>query len=578
MASHPTRYYGVSAADGAPLRIGLLLNDALKVPAYEGKIIEDIQQSNFARIECVIATGSPEKSSIKAAVANPILYRLYLRMDARMKPGNDPLALVDGSQLLYGIDTEEAQLQEETFSSDATEKVRSKNLDVLLHFGDESLHGEILKAARYGVWSLQPSDTEFYRGGPPHFWELYDGSMLTGVTLQVLWDGDDGAPVLGKSLFATERTLSVSVNRYGPYWGSTDLVIQKLNQLHRFGWEYVMEKASPSPPYRGKRNIYGEPTNWELLAWLGPKLLRKAMSYPFRKEIVQHWRIGIRVADVQSAEKPTKGAQAAAIHEFDRGSDLSGFRWLDAPHGHFWADPFPFEHEGKCWAFFEDYSYSKDRGVIVCSEISPQGEFGPTQICLDDQIHHFSYPHIFRAGSEIFMVPETSNANVVDLFRCQRFPDQWIRETALLQGKFVDTTIWEHDGLWWMATTTAEPSASAGSLLLFYSTSITGQWTFHPANPISTDIRRNRGGGRVFLDKGRLIRPSQGGAPTYGYNVTFLEITELTKERYAERALKTIGPESWPGLAGIHTYNWTGKVELIDGRAPVPLERVRPKR
>ena len=113
------------------------------------------------------------------------------------------------------------------------------------------------------------------------------------------------------------------------------------------------------------------------------------------------------------------------------------------------------------------------------------------------------------------------------------------------------------------------------TILLFYSTSITGEWHFHPANPVSTDIRRNRGAGRVFRSQNRLMRPSQTCAPSYGYAVAFNEITELTKQRYSERHLRTITPEHWEGLSGIHTYNSAGNAELIDGRAPMPLKRVR---
>jgi hypothetical protein len=277
---------------------------------------------------------------------------------------------------------------------------------------------------------------------------------------------------------------------------------------------------------------------------------------------VQHWRSAIRIGG-----KP--------LREPDANSDFSGFRWIDSPQGHFWADPFAFEHEGKCWVFFEDYSYQKKRGSIACAAISPKGELGSPVICLDHPTHHYSYPHIFQAGSEIFMIPESSDSNSVDLYRCRQFPNQWVREANLLQGKFVDTTVWEQEGLWWLATTSAEPNAAAGCLLLFYSASLTGDWRFHPANPISTDIRRNRCAGRVFRSHNRLIRPSQSCAPTYGYSVDFNEITELSKERYSERPLKTITAEHWKGLSGIHTYNWAGNVEFIDGRTPVPLRRVQ---
>src|SRR6202007_2537062 len=120
------------------------------------------------------------------------------------------------------------------FPDDALEIIRSKDLDVLIRFGFNILHGDILQAARFGVWSYHHGDNEFYRGGPPHFWELYESAPLSGVVLQVLSEELDAGLVLCKSLFATQKTLSVSKNRYAPYWGSTDLVIRKLNELHRF--------------------------------------------------------------------------------------------------------------------------------------------------------------------------------------------------------------------------------------------------------------------------------------------------------------------------------------------------------
>ncbi|MFZ0318419.1 MAG: hypothetical protein WAL56_04760 [Candidatus Sulfotelmatobacter sp.] len=480
-----------------------------------------------------------------------LLYDLYLRLDARRNAGNNPLAPVDCSQLLAGV---------EALDAESVDKVRSKNLDVLFHFGSGILHGDILKAARCGVWIYHHADNEFYRGVPNYFWEMLEGAPLSGVVLEVLAGEPGSGLALCKSLFATERTLSLSRNRYTPYWGCTDLVIQKLNELHRFGWDSVLYRALPPVPYKGNR-VYELPSNREMLSWIGPILLKKAISYPFRKERVQHWRIALRIGG-----KP--------LGEMGSASDFSGFRWIDSPKGRFWADPFPFEQAGKCWVFFEEYSYESKRGTIACAEISPEGELGLPITCLDHPSRHYSYPHIFRAGGEIFMVPESYDSNTVDLYRCQQFPSQWVREATLLEGKFVDTTIWQHDGLWWLATTSADPHPGAGPLLLFYSESLTGGWYFHPANPISNDIRRNRGAGRVFRSSGHLIRPSQSCAPSYGYSVDFNEITELSRERYSEQPLKTITPGHWAGLSGVHTYNRAGKMEFIDGRTPVPLKRV----
>ena len=124
---------------------------------------------------------------------------------------------------------------------------------------------------------------------------------------------------------------------------------------------------------------------------------------------MQHWRIASRVNG-----KP--------LHDSQSDSDFSGFQWINPPKGHFWADPFAFEHDGRCWAFFEDYSYQAKRGAIACSEVSLQGELGPPVPCLDHPSHHYSYPHIFRAGSEIFMIPESVDSIPSIFFAAGNFP------------------------------------------------------------------------------------------------------------------------------------------------------------
>ncbi len=580
MVRIPNSYYRISPTDRAPLRIGLLLDSPDEIAAFAATVIEDIKASNFAKIELLVVrktgagTSLPNPRTARTSQHQPnskfrkhLLYDLYRRLDARMKPADDPLAKVNCRDLLAGIETLEVELAEgelgPLFPADAVEKARATNLDVLIRFGFTTLDREILKLARYGVWSYHHGDEEFYRGGPSHFWELQEGSPLSGVILELLTDEPNRGLVLSKSQFTTERTLSVSRNRYAPYWGSSDMVIQKLNELHQFGWDYLRERAAPAVAYKGKREIYTTPTNRDMLPWLGPILIKKAISYPFRRKTVQHWRIAIRVNG-----KP--------LYDSTSDSDFSGFRWIDPPQEHAWADPFIFEHEGKYWAFFEDYSYQEGRAGIACSELSSRGELGPLVPCLSHPNHHYSYPHVFRAGSEIFMIPESFDSNTVDLYRCQQFPNSWVHEAILLEGKFVDTTVWQHEELWWFATTSADPGPGAGSLLLFYSASLTGDWNFHPANPISTDIRNNRGAGCILRSNNRLIRPSQSGAPTYGYSIAFHEITELSRKRYSERLLKTITPEHWKGISGIHTYNSAGNLELIDGRSPVPLKRVQP--
>jgi hypothetical protein len=571
-------YFRTSPAARGPLRIGLLL-DTPKLSAFAARILEDIQASNFAKIVLAVYRKAPQSAdneharnsklrSVARRLLDPtlrsqILYSLYLRLDNRMRPQQYPLETVDCATRLDSVPTLVVEpigrKFVQRFPPESVEQIRAADLDVLIRFGFNILHGDILNTARYGVWSYHHGDNIFYRGGPSHFWELYEGNPLSGVILQVLTEELDGGLVLCKSLFPTEQTISVSRNRFAPYWGSTDLIIRKLNELHQHGWEHVRQKALPPAPYQGKRKIYRMPTNGDMVRWLGPILLKKMVQYPFRQKKVQHWRIGIR----QGATK---------LFESDGPPEVRGFRWIEPPKGYFWADPFAIEWADKRWVFFEEYSYEQSRGWIAAAEVSPVGDLISPLRCLDITGRHLSYPHIFRDEEALFMIPESSDSNVVILYRCQQFPDNWIPEATLLDGHFVDTTVWKHGDLWWLMTTTADPDARCGSLLLFYSESLQGDWHFHPANPISTDIRRNRGAGRVFWTGHSWIRPSQSCSPTYGYSFAFNEITELSTTSYLETTIKVVNPSD--DLRGVHTYNFVQNVELIDGKVLLPLREV----
>jgi len=558
-----------SPADRPPLRIGLLL-DGPELSAFSASVIEDIQASNFAKIELAVyrksaaAAATPPSSSLfktairaltNANLRKHVLYNVYLRFDRRRKPAKHPLDRVDCRDLLAEVESIEVEpvgkKYVHRFPEDAVQAICAMRLDVLIRFGFNILKGEILTAARYGVWSYHHGDNNSYRGGPAHFWELLEGAPLSGVILQVLTEELDGGLVLCKSLFTTQPTLSVSANRFGPYWGASNLVIRKLNELHRVGWEHLQQKAVPAEPYQGKRKIYRTPTNMDMARWLGPVLLKRIVRRPFRRKTIQHWRIGVRVNRKPLFEEPE--------------SNLEGVRWIESPQGHFWADPFALEQDGRAWAFFEDYCYGTKKGLIACAEIGADGSLGSPVPCLQKSEHHYSYPYVFRDGGGLFMIPEAFSSGSVDLYRCMEFPQAWEHQSTLLRGKYVDTSVWNDGGMWWMMTTSADPDSRAAILLLFFSERLSGPWQFHPANPVSSDVRNNRGAGRIFFDGKRWIRPSQSCCPVYGYSFTLNEITALSTTEYGERAIREFRPESLGAFKATHTYNWMVGVELIDG-------------
>src|SRR5947207_12898913 len=116
--------------------------------------------------------------------------------------------------------------------------------------------------------------------------------------------------------------------------------------------------------------------------------------------------------------------------------------------------------------FFEDYVYAKERGFIAFAEISPEGQLLSPSTSLEHPECHYSYPYVFQDGPELFMIPESYESGRVDLYRCDQFPDKWVLQKTMLQGKFVDTSVWKQDGLWWMLTTRAEPDSRSSCLFL----------------------------------------------------------------------------------------------------------------
>jgi hypothetical protein len=572
-------FYLESTADRPPLRIGLLLDGKI-CPRFAASVIEDLVRSNFARLEFVVYKADPAPRPAPRAplltrvlrtlrdrrARTLLLYDLYLRMDAkRLSVDDNPLAPVDCGALLSKAASIEVQPIVKGFTHrfppEALAEIRKRKLDVLLRFGFNILRGDILTVARYGVWSLHHGDNDYYRGGPAYFWELYEGAPTSGVTLQVLTEELDAGVVLSKSVFATTPGLSMAHNRHGPYLGSVYLVMQKLHELHQYGWEHVRARMLPPAPYLGKRRLYRRPTNVEMTRWFASTAVKKAARRPLRGNRVPHWKMAVRVGRTPLYRQGTP-------------PDMSGFSWIDCPRGHYYADPFLIASGGTTWAFFEDFLYAESRGVISCAEVLSDGRLGPARRCLERD-YHFSYPMVFQHDGEVFMIPESALNGTVELYRATAFPYEWKLEKVLRRLEAVDTTVWYENGRSWFFAAIVEPAGHCVTLLLFHAASLTGEWVYHPANPIFNDVRTARGAGAIFSVDGRRFRPSQNCAPMYGHSFTLNEILTLTPEEYRERPVLTVEPSWSKGLIGTHTYSQSGAIEIVDACVLASTSSVR---
>jgi hypothetical protein len=241
------------------------------------------------------------------------------------------------------------------------------------------------------------------------------------------------------------------------------------------------------------------------------------------------------------------------------------------------ADPFLFRKDGAWHMFFEVMRRADERGVIAHAESADGLSWRYHGIVLEEKFH-LSYPQVFEWEGEIFMVPESSADLSVRLYRAVSFPDRWEHAGTLLSGyTFADSTVFRHDGRWWMMVSTNHNDV----LNLYHSEHLAHGWQPHPLNPV---VRHNphhaRPAGRVVAVEGKLHRFAQDCAPDYGVSVFAFEITELTTTRYAERIVGdkpvlTRSGAGWNshGMHHIDAWSCDGRwIAAVDGKTTLQDE------
>jgi hypothetical protein len=241
-----------------------------------------------------------------------------------------------------------------------------------------------------------------------------------------------------------------------------------------------------------------------------------------------------------------------------------GFKDYVGRSGFGYADPFPFEKGERQFIFMEEISPTGHGRLVVSEIVAGRMSKAPTVIV--EKPYHMSYPFVFDSEGEIYIIPETCQNCTVELYRAVRFPDEWTLQRVLVSGlRFVDTTPFFYEGLWYFFVTTADYESVARESHLYYSDRLEGAWTSHPANPISSDVRRMRSAGRLFWRNGRLLRPVQDCSLDYGLAVRLMEVKTLTPEKYVEEEVEVIDAGWHPQAICTHTLNSSGGLEVIDG-------------
>ncbi len=90
----------------------------------------------------------------------------------------------------------------------------------------------------------------------------------------------------------------------------------------------------------------------------------------------------------------------------------------------FVADPF-LVRDGKNWdLFFEVYNNDTQQGDLAVATSKNLWTWNYQKVIIDEPFH-LSYPYVFRAGDEYYLIPESFEANSIRLYKADEFPTKW---------------------------------------------------------------------------------------------------------------------------------------------------------
>jgi len=423
------------------------------------------------------------------------------------------------------------------------ESIKSLKLDLMIRGNAKGIfRGDILYSSKEGILSFHHGDNRYNRGGPAGFWEVYQQRPSTGFIIQILSEELDGGAVVFRSDIATKRSYTENL---------VALYRESYPFMSKVIFEYLSNGKLPSIeepiPYSGK--ILKVPTPLISLIY-SIKTFNIFLTF-FVKRVIfnkrDRWSVSFVKRDWNNVVL-RKGIE------------------IKNPKNHFFADPFVVSRDGRTICFVEDYSYKTKMGSISAIEIFDNNSYKVLGSVLNESFH-LSYPYIFEYKDELYMVPESSKAKSIRLYKSIEFPMKWEYQKDLFQNiNATDSVIFYYNNLWWILFSYSITGQNYNSQLLAYYTDnpINGKWIPHSCNPIVNDSTISRNGG-VILRGNRVIRARQKqGFNIYGASLTLSEIIELSPSSFKEEEIAEINPDFFSDIKGIHHFYSNGEYTVYD--------------
>jgi len=426
--------------------------------------------------------------------------------------------------------------------------IKSYKLDFILRYGFAIIKGDILESAKYGVWSYHHDDDRKYRGVPTGFWEIMFGDPVNAAILQRLTDKLDSGIIMHKAYFATINH-SWQANLNNLLKSSTEWPLQVCRNIENGNTEFLSATNAPQSA------IYKLPGNLKMLRFL-LKLAFNKLRFHYRDLfLTEKWNVGIIPLP---AEK--------LVHPGNYAIPEPAWLNLNAVKSIYHADPFGFVKDNQYHIICEEYDYKNPKGVLVSFQIDRQSNRIHTKSVALEKNYHLAFPYLFEFENKYYCIPENSEGGNVDLYSYTISDGKLIFEQTLIENlKAVDSTLFFHEGLWWLFFT--DRTSTNERLNIWYSENLRGPFKSHGNNPVKVDIRSSRPAGNPFFLDGKLLRPAQDCSIRSGRRITVNQMLKLNPTEFVETEYATLNPAPDSKFRdGMHTFCVTDGAIIVDGK------------
>lgn len=205
------------------------------------------------------------------------------------------------------------------------------------------------------------------------------------------------------------------------------------------------------------------------------------------------------------------------------------------------ADPFLFVKDDTLYLFFEKvYAGISEWGRIAMMKTTDLINWiEPVDVL--SLSYHLSFPFVFEDNGEVYMIPESNEADAVCLYRANGDLTEFTFVRNLVEQprtkdicfNYCDSHILKKDGIYYLFTSVSYNWKY--SLELYYTDNLlNGQFQRHLMSPVCQGNEYGRCGGSVIHLDDHYYRITQDCHARYGENISIMKIDDISPQNYQE--------------------------------------------